>query len=678
MQQNKAMKALSFTLALLISMAVGVALFSCGLLLTDHINKTLSGIIAAVSFVLIVAAGIVNAVLTGKLRKKYNKLNIAEGNKMLLDRKSDIAQDLQSATERLEKAAKVGKIYISLITALMLVFIFFLGALANAAGGLFIFPILIIISVITRFFGALIDVPKPENKEILDKKDYPELYAIAQRARDEAELEGDIGITTDNSFNAAITKIGNQYYLLLGCSLVNHISRDELYNILLHEFAHHSEKYTPKSPHGFFNRFITYESVPFPLGDFFISYPMLLYFEEYIIYTALANEYIEKMADSITVAKGDPRAFASAIAKCNLHSQYERLLYQYQEKALFETEEPQTDIAEQYMRGFRRALEENQEIWLDMFEREIQPRNASHPIYRARRDAVGVSKDDVVISLDVSGDGLDAEREKITAQTNSEILQMLTPNYSELRKQNYLTPLSIIEDWEKNKENYPKTELTKVIQSMIDIMRHEDAEKLCDHIIENEENIYLTAFPKSFKGYLLVNREDPRGVDLLYESIELNSNLFEISIDPIGEYACRNGLQDVLDEYREKALALAQKNVDEDEQANSVSAKDNLVPDDMSEDALRSHIEFITSVSDSISGIYLVKKVISDTFYSHVFLIEFENKTSGEVINESMNRIFRYLDTLDNEQYSLFLYAPIYKSVVKKVDGSKIYSKNNK
>ena len=675
MQQNKAMKALSFTLALLISMAVGVALFSCGLLLTDHINKTLSGIIATVSFVLIVAAGIMNAVLTGKLRKKYNKLNIAEGNKMLLDRKSDIAQDLQSATERLEKAAKVGKIYISLITALMLVFIFFLGALANAAGGLFIFPILIIISVITRFFGALIDVPKPEKKEILDKKDYPELYAIAQRARDEAELEGDIGITTDNSFNAAITKIGNQYYLLLGCSLVNHISRDELYNILLHEFAHHSEKYTPKSPHGFFNRFINYESVPLPLGDFFISYPMLLYFEEYIIYTALANEYIEKMADSITVTKGDPRAFASAIAKCNLHSQYERLLYQYQEKALFETEEPQTDIAEQYMRGFRRALEENQEIWLDMFEREIQPRNASHPIYRARRDAVGVSKDDVVISLDVSGDGLDDERAKITAQTNSEILQMLTPNYSELRKQNYLTPLSIIEDWEKNKENYPKTELTKVIQAMIDIMRHEDAEKLCDHIIENEENIYLTAFPKSFKGYLLVNREDPRGVDLLYESIELNSNLFEISIDPIGEYACRNGLQDVLDEYREKALALAQKNVDEDEQANSVSAKDNLVPDDMSEDALRSHIEFITSVSHSISGIYLVKKVISDTFYSHVFLIEFENKTSGEVINESMNRIFRYLDTLDNEQYSLFLYAPIYKSIVKKVEGSRIYSK---
>ena len=675
MQQNKAMKALSFTLALLISMAVGVALFSCGLLLTDHINKTLSGIIATVSFVLIVAAGIMNAVLTGKLRKKYNKLNIAEGNKMLLDRKSDIAQDLQSATERLEKAAKVGKIYISLITALMLVFIFFLGALANAGGGLFVFPILIIISVITRFFGALIDVPKPEKKEILGKKDYPELYAIAKRARNEAELEGDIGITTDNSFNAAITKIGNQYYLLLGCSLVNHISRDELYNILLHEFAHHSEKYTPKSPHGFFNRFINYESVPLPLGDFFISYPMLLYFEEYIIYTALANEYIEKMADSITVTKGDPRAFASAIAKCNLHSQYERLLYQYQEKALFETEEPQTDIAEQYMRGFRRALEENQEIWLDMFEREIQPRNASHPIYRARRDAVGVSKDDVVISLDVSGDGLDDERAKITAQTNSEILQMLTPNYSELRKQNYLTPLSIIEDWEKNKENYPKTELTKVIQAMIDIMRHEDAEKLCDHIIENEENIYLTAFPKSFKGYLLVNREDPRGVDLLYESIELNSNLFEISIDPIGEYACRNGLQDVLDEYREKALALAQKNVDEDEQANSVSAKDNLVPDDMSEDALRSHIEFITSVSDSISGIYLVKKVISDTFYSHVFLIEFENKTSGEVINESMNRIFRYLDTLDNEQYSLFLYAPIYKSIVKKVEGSRIYSK---
>lgn len=674
MQQNKVKKAVALILALLLSMATGIVLFIGGLLLADHIDKTLSGIIAIVSFVLTVAALITNSVMLGKRRKKYNKMNFAEGHRMLLDRKSDIAQDLQSATERLGKTARAGKIYVSVITAIVFILIFFLGAQANASGGLFVYPILILFSISARFFGALIDVEKPEKKEILAKGDYPELYAIAQKAMAEAELDGEIGITTDNSFNAAIMKTGNQYYLLLGCSLVNHLSRDELYNILLHEFAHHSEKYTPKSPHGLYNRFITYDNA-FPLGDILIAYPMGRYTEEFVFYTVLANEYIERMADSITVTKGDPRAFASAIAKCNLHSQYERLLYQYQEKALFETEQPQTNIAEQYMRGFRRALDENQEKWLDMLEREIQPRNASHPIYRARRDAVGVAADKVAISFDVSGDGLDAEREKITAQTNSEILQMLTPNYSELRKQNYLTPLSIIEQWEKDKASYPKTELSTVIQAMIDIMRHNDAEKLCDYVIENEENVYLTAFPKSFKGYLLANRDDPRGVDLLYEAIELNSNLFEISINPIGEYACRNGLQDVLDEYREKALALAQKNADEDDKANTLSKKDNLVTDDMSEEVLKSHIEFITATTDKISGIYLVKKIISPTFCSHVFLIEFDSKTQGEVIGEAMNKIFHYLDTLDGEQYSLFLYAPIYKSIVKKVEGSRIYSK---
>ena len=152
MQQNKVKKAVALILALLLSMATGIVLFIGGLLLADHIDKTLSGIIAIVSFVLTVAALITNSVMLGKRRKKYNKMNFAEGHRMLLDRKSDIAQDLQSATERLGKTARAGKIYVSVITAIVFILIFFLGAQANASGGLFVYPILILFSISARFF----------------------------------------------------------------------------------------------------------------------------------------------------------------------------------------------------------------------------------------------------------------------------------------------------------------------------------------------------------------------------------------------------------------------------------------------------------------------------------------------------------------------------------------------
>ena len=136
-------------------------------------------------------------------------------------------------------------------------------------------------------------------------------------------------------------------------------------------------------------------------------------------------------------------------------------------------------------------------------------------------------------------------------------------------------------------------------------------------------------------------------------------------------------MQDELDKYREKAVSLTQKMIDEDEKANVLTPSDKVVEDDMSEDELKAHIDFISSVADSIKSIYLLKKVINKSFSSHVFLIEFDKNTEPNTVNDAMNKIFRYLDTLDDDQYSLFLYNKFYKNIVKKVKNSLKYTKEN-
>ena len=626
-----------------------------------EIFSNISYILTALTFVILAINIIHRIVWTNKMKK----MKVAEVNEMMLKRKENIKENFDLATTRLRKTSLFCKLYLVFITIFMHTTAFFLGASLVSTRYL-LYLIFMTGGIYIRLIGAIIDKPKINSNDFLSRDKYKELYSVADEAMSKAGVEGKIYISTGNSFDAAIAKQGDVYLLFIGAIMINSLSRDELFNVLLHEFAHHSKEYTPKSTYGFFNRFIEHETDGSIITDIIISLPMMKYGEEFIYYTLLASEYIEAMADSVTIKNGNPQVFASALVKCNFYDSYDMVLFKYQSKPLFESETVTENVATLNYEAFVSSVKDNGDKWLLSYEKEIQPRNATHPIYRLRRDAVGVKADEVSWSLEVGSDGLDDERTAILKHVDGEIANNLSENYEELRKENYLNPLGIINDWENNKDRYSSAELIPVIDALAGLMRYDEAEALCDKIIAEEENKYATAYPRQFKGSMMLLRDDPRGIDLLYEAIELNSNFLDISINQIGEFACRNGMQDELDKYREKAVLLTQKMIDEDEKANVLTQSDKVVEDDMAEDVLKSHIDFISSVSENIKSIYLVKKIIHDSFYSHVFLIEFDKDTSPDTINDAMNRIFRYLDTLDDEQYSLFLYNKFYKNIVKK------------
>ena len=675
MENKGKLKNVIFSIVAMILGALTIAAsFVLGSVMKNESNTELFGILANISTALTFVILAINIIYRIVWTNKMNKMKVAEVNEMMQRRKENIKENFDLATARLRKTSTFCKLYVVFITVFMHITAFLLGATLISTRYL-LYLIFMTGGVYIRLIGAIIDKPKVKPEEFLSRKDYAELYSIAEEAMAKAGVDGRIYIATDNSFNAAIAKQGDTYLLLLGAIMVNSLSREELFNVLLHEFAHHSKEYTPKSTYGFFNRFIEHETDGSTITDIIISLPMMKYGEEFVYYTLLASEYIEAMADSVTLKNGNPKAFISALAKCNFYDSYDKVLFKYQSRLMFESETVTQNVATLNFEAFVNSVNDNGSKWLSSYEKEIQPRNATHPIFRLRRDAVGVKADEVAWTLSVNGDGLDKERAAILKYVDADIVKHLSENYEELRKENYLKPLSIINGWENNKDNYSSAELIPVIDALAGLLRFDEAEALCDKIIAGEENKYATAYPRHFKGSMMLLRDDPRGIALLYEAIELNSNLLEISINQIGEFACRNGMQDELDKYREKAVLLTQKMIDEDEKANVLTQSDKVVEDDMAEDVLKSHIDFISSVSENIKSIYLVKKIIHDSFYSHVFLIEFDKDTSPDTINDAMNRIFRYLDTLDDEQYSLFLYNKFYKNIVKKVKYSLKYNK---
>ena len=654
-----------------------VGAFFAGFFLKGYFSETalLVGIITTFSvWVILIVA---NIILKSKAVKKLNQMRVKEANEFMLNRKEDIKINFDKATKKLHRVSLFCKIYVIFVILFLHISSFFMGAYFSAFTPFLILAFFFVAGIYIHVAMAISNKPKLEIPEYLSRKDFPYLYSIADEAMEQVGIKGKFYICTDRSFNGSISKFGNTYLINLGCSLVNCLDRDELYNILLHEYAHVSEKYTPKGIQGFFHRFMEFDgdNLFSFFADSIIAYPTVKYATEYVFYTFLASEYIEKMADSVINENGNPTSFVSALAKCNLHFSYERVDFLYNIKPLFESEKPRDTLASEYLDGFHLSLKDNMEKWLDGYEKEIQPRNSTHPIYRLRCDSVGVKPKDVKISFEITDEKLKNEAKKLLDFTNEMIVKNLTPHYETSRKDYYLIPLDIVNEWEKDKSAYNSTDLNNVIDSLASLNRHKEAEVLCDEIIATESNIYATAYAKFFKGFMLANDDDYRCLDLLYEVIELNANFMQGCLDLIGHFACRNGLQEELDTYREKAISLSQKYVDEDEKASTLSRKDNIVKDTIDKETLDKHVSYILSTSDKIKSIYLVRKIISDSFYSRVFVVEFEKNVSLDDVQKSWDKIFSYFDCLDGEQYSLFYGTKYYIDIVKRIDGSLVYSK---
>ena len=87
-------------------------------------------------------------------------------------------------------------------------------------------------------------------------------------------------------------------------------------------------------------------------------------------------------------------------------------------------------------------------------------------------------------------------------------------------------------------------------------------------------------------------------------------------------------------------------------------------------------LSFIHSVDeDIIKKIYLVRKTVSENFFTSAFIIQFYGGTDKQR-DEIMHKIFCFLDSYPVEwQFSLFDYFDHLDIKFDKIEGSLVYSK---
>ncbi len=521
-----------------------------------------------------------------------------------------------------------------------------------------------------------VETNENKSENYLLEVNFPEIYATAKRAADKIGCEGKIKIFVDHDFNAGISVISDGYSIRLGSFLLDNTSQEELYNVLLHEFAHVTKENAD------INRVMSYAGVSQDSGDAggFAVFPYI-YFHAKFMFEFFSYRYIcslmyEDAADRAMRDHGDPRIAASMLIKLKFFELYQWEMNTYDVENLFEPETLIEDPVRKPLRMFRERYEIRQNEWIKMIDSEIISRAATHPTVKMRIESLGISEAKIMPRND--SEEFLCEVDKAISRLEDMMIKELTRVYSQLREQNYLAPKRLIDEWEKEGKPITKENYQNIIVALFTIDRITDFVNLCCQVIEKipEPANY---FAHHMYGCYLLHSYDERGIEHLYKSVELNHNNWEEAMHTIGEYACTVGKQDQLDKYRERASELMEKEVNVYEKMNSLKSKDKIVEEHLPGEMLEDFIRYIEVIDNgTIDKIYMVRKIISDEHFVTCVIVEPKKKAELEKLGDAMDKIFQYLDKSSDWQYSLYDVRALSGVRFKQVKNSCIYDSRAK
>lgn len=613
---------------------------------------------------------------TKKYVAKINSKKVADIQQYFVSLRSEAAENARDKLCTLRKIRHRTTAYTVVLFA-----VGFAVAVANGmifdAGNMFSF-FLCAVFLLLPFSRIPFSAPKAvfeEDECYIDEKAFTEIYSLVKKAADRLGYDGKIKVALMSNCNAGIAKIGDTLSVQLGTILLNVYTREELYNVLIHELAHVvGENDESRAETEYVNSLL---NDPLPqyisaVSGRFFSLLDTEYNYEFMLYRYITSIVNENLADSYMAQYGDAASAATALVKLSYYDFFCWERGTYDERSIFESEELTKDVGVRELQLFINSIRARAESWNEKIECEILSRNASHPTLKMRLESLGISdvrnlKPEIPQPYD--------EAVKAMEYIEQIIYNERIKTYEQERKKNYLEPKDKIDKWKQEGCPVVAQEYADIVDCLRSLGRVSKAEALCDRAIEElDETAALFAY--YMKGCFLLHRYDESGIDLVYKAIENNSNYIEEGLSVIGEYCCIAGKQDRLDYYRERAAELAQKRKDIYDKADTLAKGDVLVPEKLPEGMLEDILSYIKGVEEgSIEKLYLFRKVVTEDFFSSVFVVKFSSGISLELQQEVIHKIFRYLDTCSDWQFSLFEYEDVRKIDFTQIENSCVYEK---
>ncbi len=566
------------------------------------------------------------------IRKAKNKQRVLD---MLMQLRDGGALARAVLERKLRRQIRITRIYtpfVMLLTA---------GAcvMAYVFPGLSVIPLLAMQQLVTRFWPEKDefdpDLPAMEDAFALQ-------YALVNKAREAVGETRPVRILHDTDCGAAVMFHKGTIWLRLGAALLDNLSQEEVYQVLLHEFAHMQDKEQLRREQHMNS---TRKSMLFYCTD-------LQEVEYFHLQQIFASRDREEKADMTVQQLGDPQAAASAFAKIAYYDYYLRS-YLCPERApeFYEKETPPEDWASRLSADFRQVYLEAPEKARRILDGELQPRVSSHPVMRQRIQNFGIT--DFTVEFPTHEDPWGLEAKKAVARVDAKLMELNRENYDLRRQENYLEPREKIAAWQAAGEPMTYEDTRDVLDALYFDRRYQEAIDLSRRFAQTNTPEHERCHAVFIEGLSRLKLQDDSGIDVLYKAIELNSNYREPAVEAIGDYCVMLGLQEELERYRAFADNLMQEQIRVDP-LFPVTPKDRL--EAVAEESFgpwRMNLDFICSAGgEELKRVFLVKKNTSATTCAYIYFLELAPDTEEKRTDEIFNAVFMHLDKQD-EEYAL-------------------------
>lgn len=607
-----------------------------------------------------------------RIRRRYGSMSVAERQQFILSHREQAEETAAKKLRDLRNQRRVVNVYAVSLGVLGVVLAFFSGWLHQS--DTWVVPrVFFCAFLILAAFGQLqLPVPRvfvEDMEDVLPEEEYPNLYRLARRAAEENGCHAEIRVVAAPENTVGIFRVQDVFLIRMGVLTMAMLTEEELYAVLLHEFAHESAENEAANREMDYNRFVTdgrnLHAIS-NLTNLFYLLPDAKHVLDFELFRYAAAIDVENRADAAMAS------CAQAAASCLLKIKYFDL-FAWESNAkdspsLYACKEPVNTVLRDEMARFLVSVEARQDDWKEITKKEIPSRAATHPTTWTRIQNMGLSELPQLVWHQSE------EGQKALTYMDKRIAQNVQ-NYQEARKEHYEKPLERVTQWEAAGSPLVAEAYADLVQDLQTLGREADAIRLCERAIEELSPI-AASYARFIRGMHRLYCFHSDGLEDLYEAIRQNSNYIDEGLNLIGSFCCMMGMQEELDVYREKALTLGQRQEDEFSQIGTLSKKDALSEEHLPEGMLDDILGYIGSISqNSISEIYLVRKTISDSFFTSAFVIRFLPEVPEETKQEVLHRIFCYLDTSTDWQFSLFSFEEVPKGLVERVPNSLVFKK---
>ncbi len=623
-----------------VTFALTIILILASMFFAVVVKPPESAIVVAILFVLLMAVIAADLVLSTRLIKRFNNTKLVKRREILEETWDKAGIDIKAMEKRIKRYLNTCRLLHVLFVLLCMASIYCSVIFLDT--DIFVLMIMIRILFLLSSFAlwGLVSLFVFKNKQELPKyelspKEYPILFQIAKEAAQLAGAGGNIRIFA-GEHNICVFRHGRYDCIQIGEIIGNLLTKEEMKQVLVHEFAHVYNNHTRlmnKLGNTAYNFYLHEEE------DMTCLPPMrtvaFLFNREYYYYSICTRQVQEAEADNIVKKVGDRQSFVNAIAKSAAFSLFCELPCPHLSIHVFESEKPIDNYGEVYLDIYLKYLEKNENLYRKILDNELPGFLRTHPIFRERKTFMEVEDFDFhTIETD---EEYKKEQKKLLGILSKAFDEL--DNYSEIRHEYYVKRFGAIKNYEENANQEVHTLLETALY--FEGVDNEKAKKILKTVLEKDDDNSNALFSL---GRILLYEFDKRGIEYIYKAIRLNEKLAQPGLQLTGRFCEMTGLEEELEEHRSKFLELGQEAMDKMEVMSGISGKDTLLPHDLDKDTLDKIVQFITDTADGKLGSLLLFKKVAGELQSHVFVLVFPPNIKKKDLDDICIKVHNYLD----------------------------------